>query len=178
MSQAPVNDLTARGFEPPRNTQFSVFVDNRVGRLLEVIEVFHGKPLTLAGLSVVDSADHAVVRLMTSHGELARRLLQRHQLPFSEVNILAVELGEGKTLAEMCRCLLAAELSIHYAYPLLVRPRSLPAIALHTDDTMLSAQILRRKLFTLLGENDMGDNASQNTPGPATPPPGGGPLNN
>ncbi len=173
MSQTPVSDLTARGYEPPRNTQFSVFVDNRVGRLLEVIEVFHGKPLTLAGLSVVDSADHAVVRLLTSHGDLARRLLQRHQLPFSEVNILAVELGEGKTLPELCRCLLAAELSIHYAYPLLVRPRGLPAIAIHTDDTVLSAQILRRKLFAVLGENDLGDNASQSTPGPATPPPGG-----
>ena len=103
MSQAPVSDQTARGFEPPRNIQFSVFVDNRVGRLLEVIEVFYGKPLVLAGLSVVDSADHSVVRLLTSHGDLARRLLQRHQLPFSEVNILAVELGQGKTLAEMCR---------------------------------------------------------------------------
>ncbi len=175
MSQAPVSDQTARGFEPPRTTQFSVFVDNRVGRLLEVIEVFHGKPLVLAGLSVVDSADHSVVRLVTSHGDLARRLLERHQLPFSEVGILAVEIGEGRSLAEMCRSLLAAELSIHYAYPLLVRPRGLPAIAIHTDDPLLSAQILRRKLFTLLGENDLGDNAPRNTPGPGTP---GGPSDN
>lgn len=165
MSQMPVSDQTARGYEPPRNTQFSVFVDNKVGRLLEVIEVFHGKPLVLAGLSVVDSADHAVVRLITSHGDLARRLLERHQLPFSEVSILAVELGQGKTLPEMCRCLLAAELSIHYAYPLLVRPRGLPAIAIHTDDPVLCGQILRRKLFTLLAENDLGDNAPRNTPG-------------
>ena len=172
MSQTPVSEQTARGFEAPRNTQFSVFVDNRVGRLLEVIEVFHGKPLVLAGLCVVDSADHAVVRLMTSHADLARRLLERHQLPFSEVNILAVELGEGKTLPEMCRCLLAAELSIHYAYPLIVRPRGLPAIAIHTDDPQLSAQILRRKLFNLLGENDLGDNASRSTPGNPNDPSG------
>lgn len=165
MSQASVSDQTARGYEPPRNTQFSVFVDNKVGRLLEVIEVFHGKPLELAGLSVVESADHSVVRLITSHGDLARRLLERHQLPFSEVNVLVVELGQGKSLTEMCRCLLAAELSIHYAYPLLVRPRGLPAIAILTDDLVLSGQILRRKLFTLLAENDLGDNASRNTPG-------------
>ncbi len=179
MSQAPVSDQTARGYEPPRNTQFSVFVDNRVGRLLEVIEVFHGKPLVLAGLSVVESADHAVVRILTSHGDLARRLLERHQLPFSEANVLAVELGEGKTMAEMCRALLAAELSIHYAYPLLVRPRGLPALAIHTDDPLLSAQILRRKLFTLLAENDLGDNASRNTPGNPNDPIGpGGPSEN
>jgi hypothetical protein len=172
MSQTPVSEQTARGFEAPRNIQFSVFVDNRVGRLLELIEVFHGKPLVLAGLSVVDSADHAVVRLMTSHADLARRLLERHQLPFSEVNILAVEIGEGKTMAEMCRSLLAAELSIHYAYPLLVRPRGLPVLAIHTDDPVLSAQILRRKLFTLLAENDLGDNSSRSTPGNPNDPTG------
>jgi len=45
------------------------------------------------------------------------------------------------------------------------RSPRLPAIAIHTDDTLLSAQILRRKLFTLLGENDLGDNASRSTPG-------------
>ena len=68
---------------------------------------------------------------------------------------------------------MAAELSIHYAYPLLVRPRGLPAIAIHTDDPLLSAQILRRKLFTLLAENDLGDNAPRNTPNGS-----GGPSDN
>ena len=42
-------------------------------------QVKTGKPLVLAGLSVVESTDHAVVRLLTSHGDLARRLLERHQ---------------------------------------------------------------------------------------------------
>ncbi|MFW6061112.1 MAG: acetolactate synthase [Phycisphaeraceae bacterium] len=165
MSQAPVSDAITYGYEPPRNTQFSVFLDNRVGKLLDLVQVFHGQQAVLAGLSVVDATDHAVVRLLTSRADLSRRLLERHRLPFSEAEILAVELGRGKTLAELCRTLLGAELNIYYAYPLLIQPRGLPVIALHTDDLLLSAQLLRRKLFTLLAENDLGDNASRGTEG-------------
>lgn len=165
MSQAPVSDQITYGYEPPRNTQFSVFLDNRVGKLLDLVQVFHNQQAVLAGLSVVDATDHAVVRLLTSRADLSRRLLKRHQLPFSEAEILAVELGHGKTLAELCRTLLGAELNIYYAYPLLIQPRGLPVIALHTDDLLLSAQLLRRKLFTLLAENDLGDNASHGTEG-------------
>jgi len=91
MAQAPVAEQTGFRFEPPRNTQFSVFLDQRVGRLLDLMEIFSGQALTVAGLSVVDSADHAVVRIITSRGELARRLLNRHNLPFSEAAVVAVE---------------------------------------------------------------------------------------
>ena len=170
MTQAPVETKPAGAFEPPRNRQFSVFLDNRVGKLLDLLDVFEGQMLALAGLSVLDSANHAVVRVLTSNSDLAQRLLRRHELPFSECDVLAVELGEGRGLAMMSRLLLAAELNIHYAYPLLVRPRGLPAIVLACDDPVLAGQILRRKHFTLLAENDMGDNASRSTPGGPTEP--------
>lgn len=165
MSQAPVLPQISPRFEPPRLVQFGVFLDNRVGKLLDLVRVFEGQALTLAGLSVLDSTNHAVVRVLTSNAELARRLLQRRQLPFSEADVLAVELTPSHSLSELCASLLACELSIHYAYPLLVRPRGLPGIVIQCDDVRLSAQILRRKCFTLLAENDMGENASRNTPG-------------
>ena len=153
-----IDDHVAQGFQPPYNTQFSAFLDNRCGKLLELVEIFDGHALRLVALSVVDSADHAVVRLVTSRSDLARRLLQRHDIPFSEAEILVVELSNDHTLSQLCIALLSAELNIHYAYPLMLRPHGVPTIALHTDDQILAGQILRRKLFTLLGENDLGEN--------------------
>jgi hypothetical protein len=167
MSQLPISDGTELGYEPPRNVQFSVFIDNRVGQLLELLSVFDRQALVVAGFSIIDSADYAVVRIVTSKSDLARRLLQRHKHPFSENDILAVELASNQTLQRLCSCLLQAELNIHHAYPLQVQPRGLPVIALHTDDQTMASQVLVRKLFTLLGENDLGDNASHNTPGPS-----------
>ncbi len=170
MTQAPFETSTTQGFEPPRNTQLSVFLDNRVGKLLELLTIFEGQALTLAGFSVLDSANHAVVRILTSNAELAKRLLARHSLPYSLCEVLAVELGDGKGLARVSGLLLQAELNIHYAYPLLVRPRGLPAVVLACDDPLMAGQILRRRQFTLFAENDMGDNASRSTPGNPTDP--------
>ena len=164
MTQSPVGDQTLQGFEPPTNTQFSVFLDNRVGKLLDLLGVFRGQALTLAGMNILDSVDHAVVRILTSRAILAERLLRRHGLPFSQADVLVIELAEGRTLDDLCEVLVSAELNIHYAYPLLVRPRNYPAIVLHGDDIIFTAQLLRRKLFTLLGENDLGDNASRSRP--------------
>jgi hypothetical protein len=171
MAQSATETPTARGYQPPVNTQFSVFLDNRVGRLMDLLEIFdQASQITLAGLSVVDSADHAVVRLLTSHSDLARRLLKRCSHTFSEIDVVAVELDNEHALVEVCEVLLAAELNIHYAYPLLVRPRGLPVVALHTDDTILAGQLLRRRNFCVLAENDLGDNAPGSTPGTPNDP--------
>lgn len=157
--------MTTQAYEPPQTTQFSVFLDNKVGKLLELVEVFDGQALDLVALSILDTADCAIVRMVTSRADLARRLLKRHELPFSETEILVVELEPGHTLAKMCISLLSAELNIHYAYPLMVRPHGAATIAIHTDDQVLAGQILRRKMFTLLGENDLGENATGSDPG-------------
>ena len=155
----PVGDLTTHGYEPPRNVQFSVFLDNRVGKLLELVEIFHGQALKLAGFSILDSAEYAVIRILTSRADLARRLLDRHQFPYSEADVLVAETDDTPTIDMASKSLLAAELSIHYAYPLLVRPRGKATICLQTDDLHLGCSLLRKRLFTLLGENDLGDNA-------------------
>lgn len=160
----PVEVEPTHRFQPPTNVQFSVFLDMRVGRLLELLEVFEGHALTVAGLSVVDATDHAVVRILTSSSDLARRLLERHHLPYSESDVLVVEVTANQTLSDMCTCLLNAELNIHYIYPLLVRPRGHAAVAMQVDDYVMSGQLLRKQMFTVLGENDLGDNATGSDP--------------
>ncbi|MEM1108887.1 MAG: acetolactate synthase [Planctomycetota bacterium] len=173
MSQIPTETPVARGYQPPVNTQFSVFLDNRVGRMLDLLEVFDAaSAITLAGLNVVDSADHAVVRLLTSKADLARRLLNRCEHTFSEIEVIAVELPYENSLVSVCEVLTGVELNIHYAYPLLVRPRGLPVVALHTDDTTFAGQVLRKRHFTVLAENDLGENAPGSTPGTPNDPDG------
>ena len=157
MSPPIPGEQTARGYEPPINTQFSAFLDNRVGKLAELIEIFDGQSIQVVALSIVDSTDHAVVRLVTTDGHKARHLLRKHHIPYSEADILVVELGVGQTLTTMCRHLLAAEINIQYAFSLWVRPHGTATIALHTDDQILASQILQRKGFSLLGENDLTD---------------------
>ncbi len=147
---------TAKGYAPPSVTQFSVFLDNRVGKLLELVEQFDEDPLChICAFSVHEAADHAVVRVITNHAQRAKQILEDHKLPYSATQLLVVELVGGLTISRMCVCLLSAELNIRFAYPLMLRPNGTPTIAVCVDDTTLAGQILNRKSFRLLGECDL-----------------------
>lgn len=155
MSQAPSPLETAHGHTPPSVVQFSVFLTNKVGKLYDLVELFDGHTCQICAISVHEASDHAVVRIVTSCADHARELLRRENLPFSEREVLVIELTGKKTLAHMCLCLLSAELSIHFAYPMMIMRSGEPTIALAVDDLTLAGQILRRKEFRLLGEADL-----------------------
>ncbi len=155
MSQA-VPPETTQGYSPPTVRQFSVFLENRVGKLFELVGLFEEAPnVHLCAFSVLESSDHAVVRIIPNNADAAREVLRQNGLPFSEFDLLIVELADDHTLTSMCLYLLGAELNIRFAYPLMLRPDGTPTIALAVDDQMLAGQILLKKEFRLLGEEDL-----------------------
>lgn len=161
MSQAATPLETGQNYAPPTCTQFSVFLTNKVGKLFDLVEAFDGSPCQICALSVHEATDHAVVRIITNNAQIARRVLRDETLPYSEKDVLVVELSKGHTLASMCLSLLGAELFIQFAYPLMLRPNGTPTIALAVDDPTLAGQILRRKEFRLFGECDLPQNSQE-----------------
>lgn len=155
MSQAPTPPGTARGYESPSVTQFSIFLPNRVGRLHELVKAFDDHSCRVLALAVHDASDHAVVRLLASCGADARKILDEQHLAFIEMEVLVVCMEHGQTLAQMCGHLLAAELNIRFLYPLMGWENGPPATAMAVDDPTLAAQILLRKNYRLLGEADL-----------------------
>jgi len=156
MSQASYPLETARDYAPPSVTQFSVFLDNRVGKLLDLVETLDNQTTSrICAISVHEASDHAVVRLITNGSAETKRALRGRGLAFGEMDVLVVELVNGHTLESLCLCLLAAELNIHFAYPLMLRPNGTPTIAIAVDDIVFAGQILRKKNFRLLGEADL-----------------------
>lgn len=152
---AGVGFETAHGRDWPSVRQFNVFLENRLGALLNVVRRFETSDNWIVSLTVVDSADCAIVRLVVSDPERAMEIFQQAKLPVTESDLLVVQLPEGnQPLLQICKALLAAEVSIHYAYPLLVDWSGRAALALHVENLDLAAQHLSQKGFTLLSEND------------------------
>ena len=148
---------TSQGYSPPSVRQFSVFLENKVGRLLDLVRMFdEATEVHLCALSVLESSDHAVVRLIANNSDCAQYLLRDHGVTFAVLDLLVVELQSEQSLSSMCLCLLGAELNIRFAYPLLLGAMDgTPTIALAVDDHILAGQILRKKNFRLLGEADL-----------------------
>jgi hypothetical protein len=149
---------TARGREWPSVRQFNVFLANRVGALVNLFRCFDKSDVRILSMTIIDTADVAIVRLVLSHPERAIELLEQAKLMYTESDLLVVQLPDGKQpLLQICKALLAAELNLHYAYPLLVGPAGLPALALHVDNHEQAVQTLESQGFAVFTENDLDD---------------------
>ena len=60
---------TARGRDYPTIRQFTVFLENRVGQLLDVVRRFEGSKVHIVALSIHDSTECSFVRFLLSHPE-------------------------------------------------------------------------------------------------------------
>src|SRR5712692_7102808 len=93
-SGAGINYSTARGRDWPSVRQFNVFVENRVGNLLHVVRRFETTDIRIVSLTVVDSADCAIIRLVLSDPERALEIFEQAKLPVTESDLLVVQLPE------------------------------------------------------------------------------------
>lgn len=147
----------ARGHEEPFGVQFSIFFANRVGQFKDLLDMMAEKEITILGVSVVDSCDWSVVRMVFSDPNRARGILQANRLPFTESMVLLAVLDEDDTLAKIFELLLRAEINMYFAFPLMIRGGHDPVMVIHVDDDVLAAHLLTRHNMTLLGREDLAD---------------------
>ncbi len=148
---------TAREYEEPRAIQFSVFMANRVGQLEDMLLFLAKEKVSLLGISIVDSADWAVNRMVFTDHDKAREILRKCSLSFTESEVLLVEIAAGKSLADICGHLVRAEINVHFAYPLMVRRQDNPIMVFHVDDTTTATQTLTHHGLTLLNDYDLAE---------------------
>jgi hypothetical protein len=147
---------TMRGRNYPTIRQFTVFLENRVGQLLEVVRRFEGSTVRIVSLSISGAAECAFVRFLLSHPEEGREILERAGLAIIESDLIGVELPDGpQGLLQICTALLQAEVNIVQAYPLIVRPHGRAAVALMVDHIDMGLETLAGKGFTMITEGDL-----------------------
>lgn len=150
---------TEEGHSSPVTRQVSVFLDNRIGQLLRLTQVFDETEIRILGLSVVDSVDCAIVRIIFDQPDEAITLLRESRFALSVAEVLVVELPPGnRGLLAVCSTLLSSEVNINYAYPLLPTSRFRSAVAISVDNVEIAIDTLERKKFKVLGESDLSAN--------------------
>ena len=148
---------TEKDYSDPFVRQLSLFLDNHVGKLREVLRYLTTEDILVHAITVVDSADHAIVRLIVDRVSTARQVLQEHGIPASMNPIIAVEVpNERAGLRMICRSLIQAEINIHYAYPMLTRPHGFGVFIVHVDENNTARELLMNDGFNLHDESDLG----------------------
>lgn len=158
--EAPVDFDTAKGRDWPSVRQFNVFLANRMGALLDLVRRFEQTDIRVVSLTVVETADCAIIRLVPSNYERGYEILTSAKFAFTESDLLVVKLpDDDRPLLTITKALLSAEIDICYMYPLLigVGPMGNTAIAVYVDDFETAAAALEGQGFTLFTESDLSE---------------------
>jgi len=136
--------------------QFTIFLQNRVGALCELVKLLSEHSIFVLGLSVQDSSEYAILRIVVSDPEATEPLLKANQVPYSQTDLIVVEMKDGTTsLTALLAAILMAEVNIYFSYSLLVHPTDHPALALHVEDYECVATVLHRAGFKVLAQADL-----------------------
>ncbi len=138
-----------------RITQFSIYADNKVGRLNEIIGLLAEKDIHVLAITTLDTTDSTILRIIVDYPEVARELLHTHHYSFSQVEIVAVEIPGADYLHRVTCALVQAEINIHYIYPFIVRPHGKTALALRLEDEELAREVLSRHQIKVLSQTDL-----------------------
>jgi hypothetical protein len=160
--RAAINQMTANlpqtssKLEGPLVKQFSVFLPNKVGAMLEIVKLLSTHHTHVVALSVSESTDSAIARIIASDPQRVEKLFRENNVGFGVSQVVVVEMREVATqLVKLLAALVMAEVNVHFAYPLLIRPRGFSAIALHVDDNDCAGSVLRGEGFKMLSQDDI-----------------------
>ena len=102
--------------------QVSVFLENRVGRLQEVTEVLANSEINIRALSLADTSDFGILRLIVNKPEAALDVLQEAGFTVRENEVIAVEVEDKPGgLARILGVFSSAGISLEYMYAFVER---------------------------------------------------------
>jgi hypothetical protein len=97
--------------------QVSVFLENKPGRLANVLRALEKQKINVTGMTVMDSHEHSVLRLVTSDAARTVAVLKEMGANFTNAEVLLVELrNQPGALAHLCEVLAAEHINIDYCY--------------------------------------------------------------
>ena len=135
--------------------QLSIFADNKVGWLNELILLLSSQNIHVMALCAHDTTDTTIIKMIVDDHEKTRELLRKRGYAFTECELIAVEIDDESKIKFVTTALLEAEINIHYIYPFLMRPHGKSALAIRLEENDIAAKILSSHQLKVLSQTDI-----------------------
>jgi hypothetical protein len=97
--------------------QITVFLESKPGRLANILSSLAREKVNITAMSVMDKHEHSVLRVVTDDPAKTVQVVQGLNTPFTETDVLIVELrNQPGALAHVCEVLAAEHINVDYAY--------------------------------------------------------------
>ncbi|MBQ2668996.1 MAG: ACT domain-containing protein [Clostridia bacterium] len=131
--------------------QLSVFIENKPGRLAEITEVLANANVDIRAISVADTSDFGILRVIVDRPKEAVLALREHGMTVSLTNVLAVGFSDEKgAFSKIIRVLSNAGIDVEYIYAFVSRDRGKASVIIRTDKSARAAEVLVQNGVELL----------------------------
>ncbi|MEG2570560.1 MAG: hypothetical protein RSA70_03910 [Clostridia bacterium] len=115
--------------------QISVFIENKSGRLAEIVALLSDKGIDIRALSIADTTDFGILRLIVDNPKLAIAALKEDGVTVSMTEVIGVRLTDkAGSLAEVLAILSEAGIAVEYAYAFITHSKSDACVILRVED--------------------------------------------
>jgi len=136
--------------------QISVFVENRTGKLADVIEALSAAGIDLRALSIADTADFGILRIIVSKPEEVANLLRERGYVIRVTEVLAVSLPDTPgSLAKVLRALSDARVNLEYTYAFVSYIKDRAYVVLRVENNERAAEALLKQGAVFAEEKDL-----------------------
>jgi hypothetical protein len=134
--------------------QLSVFLENKSGRITEALEALGEGNIRITALSVADTAEFGILRLIVSDPEKARELLKKNNFTVNLTEVISVMApNEARHYAKVLKILSDLDISVEYTYAFSVGDKSI--IILQCSNTEKAIKALKSHEMELLRASDL-----------------------
>lgn len=131
--------------------QISVFVENKQGGLYEVTSVLNNANVDIRALSIADTTDYGILRLIVSDHEKALEALKADGIIASVTDVLGVEISDVPGgFSGVVKILADANITIEYAYAFITRHEGAACVIVRVEDNAKAANVLGKAGISLI----------------------------
>lgn len=138
--------------------QISIFIENKTGRLAEVSRVLGERGVNIRALSLADTSDFGILRLIVDQTDLAREVLKKEGFTVSKTEVIAVEVPDRPLgLNSILEILDQAKVNVEYMYAFVERCGENAVIIFRFDNIEEAIRVLTaNNVHVLQGERIYG----------------------
>ena len=131
--------------------QISVFLENKPGALAEVTRILGEAGVNIRALSLADTKDFGIMRLIVNDNEKAKAVLVAKGLTVRKTEVVAVEVPDRPGgLADILKCLCDSGINVEYLYAFVQQSGSNAIIIFRFDETDRAIEVLSRNGVKIL----------------------------
>lgn len=131
--------------------QISVFIENKPGRLTEIVKALATNGIDIRALSVADTTDFGILRLIVSDPEAAIKVLKAEGVTVSKTKVIGVSFDDKTgALASVLEILSGAGIAVEYAYAFMTHTTQNSSVILRVEDNEKAIKVLTDAGVTLI----------------------------